>query len=117
MNITPIHALANSVYREYQSRFNDTPMLVRSPGRINLIGEHTDYNQGWVLPAAIDKNVVAAVGKRHDSAIHLYAIDPGRAHVVKLEALERSPLHWPNYILGVVQQLVNTHRNIQGFNL
>lgn len=92
-------------------------MVVRSPGRVNLIGEHTDYNQGWVLPAAIDKNVVAAVGKRHDNTINLYAVDQGQAHVAKLEALERSPLHWPNYILGVVQQLVNTHRKIQGFNL
>ncbi len=53
--------------------FNAEPIVTRSPGRVNIIGEHTDYNQGFVLPAAIDKSIYVAVSKREDDEIHLYA--------------------------------------------
>src|SRR5690606_5090591 len=89
----------------------------RSPGRVNLIGEHTDYNQGLVLPAAIDKNIVVAIGKRDDAAIHLYALDQEQAHTTALDSLERSSLLWPDYILGVVQQLLKRDHYLGGFNL
>src|SRR5690606_24815643 len=52
-------------------------LLAKSPGRINLIGEHTDYNNGFVLPTAIDKAIYVAVGKREDAIIRLYAEDFG----------------------------------------
>jgi galactokinase len=56
------------------SRYLKNPALVvRSPGRVNIIGEHTDYNDGFVLPAAIDKAAYVAVGRRSDGAVHLYA--------------------------------------------
>ena len=59
------------------SRFNEIfsayPIVTRSPGRVNIIGEHTDYNQGFVLPAAIDKAIYVAISKREDDEIHLYA--------------------------------------------
>jgi len=54
-------------------KFGDTPLIVRSPGRINIIGEHTDYNEGFVLPAAIDKFIYVGISKRDDDLIMLYA--------------------------------------------
>ena len=49
------------------------PLIVRSPGRVNLIGEHTDYNNGFVLPAAIDKAIYVAISPREDETIRLYS--------------------------------------------
>ena len=109
--------LKGAVYKKYQELHGNTPLLVRSPGRVNLIGEHTDYNQGLVLPAAIDKNIIVAIGKRNDNVIQLYALDQQQSYSVNLHAITRSPILWPDYILGVVQQLQEHGHQLMGFNL
>jgi len=101
----------------FSSHFNDTPLLVRSPGRVNIIGEHTDYNNGFVLPAAIDKAVYVAVSARADNAIELYSGEFGQHHTTTLEAMKPDALGWPNYILGVADQLHKRGFPIRGFNL
>src|SRR5690606_19411043 len=117
MSITTTTSLRDAVYEKYRKLYDDTPLVVRSPGRVNLIGEHTDYNQGLVLPAAIDKNIILAIGRRQDDAIRLYALDQQESFDAALDALERSPMLWPDYILGVVQQLQQRGYLIGGFNL
>ncbi|WP_257670727.1 galactokinase [Parapedobacter tibetensis] len=117
MDTTTVASLQGSVNEKYQHLFNDTPLLVRSPGRVNLIGEHTDYNNGLVLPAAIDKNIILAIGKRGDRAIHLHSLDQEQTHIATLDSLERSQLLWPDYILGVIQQLAQRGHTMQGVNL
>ena len=92
------------------------PHLFRAPGRVNLIGEHTDYNQGFVLPAAIDKAIYLAIGRREDSEIHLFSIDLDQDFTCTLDLPEPSAEHWPNYLLGVVQQLQQAGRKPGGFN-
>ena len=92
------------------------PLIIRSPGRVNLIGEHTDYNQGFVLPAAIDKAIYLAIGPRSDNEIHLFSVDLEQHFTCALDLPEPSPLHWPNYLLGVVQQFQQAGRPPQGFN-
>ena len=103
----------------YTSHFGSLPAaVVASPGRINLIGEHIDYNGGFVLPAAIDKKVWVAIGLRDDQSILLKAIDqPQSIFETSLNSLQPSALHWPNYILGVVQQAKIKGVAIKGFNL
>src|SRR6476620_9544294 len=78
------------------------PLIVRSPGRINIIGEHTDYNEGFVLPAAIDKAIYVAVSKRDDNKIHLHALEYKEECIVDLENLRSTEKKWSAYILGVV---------------
>jgi galactokinase len=102
---------------KFKSLFNAEPLLVRSPGRVNIIGEHTDYNQGFVLPAAIDKAIYVAIGKRADDIISLYAQDYQQSHEVTISSVAPSDKHWPNYILGVVDQLQKAGHIIGGFNL
>jgi galactokinase len=92
------------------------PLIVRSPGRVNLIGEHTDYNQGFVLPAAIDKAIYLAIGPREDREIHLFSIDLNQCFTCTLDLPEPTAEHWPNYLLGVVQQLQQAGRAPGGFN-
>jgi len=80
--------------------------VIASPGRINLIGEHVDYNSGFVLPAAIDKYMFVAVSHRNDSKIFLHATDLNQNYQSNLDdVLQRSNLGWPNYVLGVIDEL------------
>ena len=101
----------------FRSEFLAEPLLVRSPGRINLIGEHTDYNDGLVLPAAIDKNMYIAIGPRSDDNIILVSRDYDSGFLGHIRHLESSKDRWPNYILGVVDQLLRERHAISGFNM
>jgi len=89
---------------------------VRSPGRVNLIGEHTDYNQGFVLPAAIDKAVYFAIAPRADRNCNIVALDMHDEHHFAIDDLQKSSKGWPNYLMGVVDQLLKSHYQLRGFN-
>ena len=83
----------------------DNSVVTRSPGRINLIGEHTDYNNGFVLPAAIDKAAYVVLTPRTDQEIRLHSVDMNEDYTTTAEALTKSVASsWPNYILGVIEQ-------------
>jgi galactokinase len=106
--------IITQVFRE---KFGSDPLIVRSPGRINIIGEHTDYNEGFVLPAAIDKFIYAGVARRNDEAIMLYANSFNEDHQCTLDSVAPSHKGWPNYVLGVVDQLKKHGCKLGGFNL
>ena len=92
-------------------------IIVRSPGRINLIGEHTDYNDGFVLPAAIDKAALVAASLRKDDEIHLFAYDLNEKFTINIHDLKPiGDINWPNYLLGVVAQFVKKGATVTGFN-
>lgn len=100
----------------FHDQFGILPdIIVRSPGRINLIGEHTDYNQGFVLPAAINKEAVIAVRRREDDQVCLFAADLGESHSTTLSELAVGSADWPAYLLGVVQQLQQQGFRLRGF--
>ncbi|MGV3684440.1 MAG: galactokinase [Daejeonella sp.] len=94
-----------AIAEKFTELFNQQPLIIRSPGRINLIGEHTDYNMGFVLPAAINKAIYLGIGKRDDNEIHLYALDYDDDHRTTTDAIVRSGKLWPDYVLGVVEQI------------
>src|SRR6476620_3101940 len=94
-----------SISQNFYEHFQTESYVFRSPGRINIIGEHTDYNEGFVLPAAIDKAIYVAISQREDNEIHLYAGDYNESHSLSIDTVATSDKHWPNYILGVVDQL------------
>lgn len=106
------------IAERYSSVFGDAPThIVRSPGRINIIGEHTDYNEGFVLPTAIDKAIYVGVGKRNDAVIRLYAEDFEEYFEVALADIRPVDKGWPNYVLGVVNQLVLRGEAVGGFDM
>jgi galactokinase len=110
-------SLAPAVQADFQHRFGYAPLLVRAPGRVNLIGEHTDYNGGFVLPAAVDKEMTFAVGLNGTEKIRLVAYDLGE--VLELpNAAEISPsdTHWANYLLGVAAQFQLRGHAVPGFD-
>ncbi|MEX6687872.1 galactokinase [Danxiaibacter flavus] len=95
---------------------NET-IVACSPGRINLIGEHTDYNNGFVLPAAIDKAAYIALTPRADEEIHLHSIDLNDHFITDIHSVARqTSKSWPNYILGVVEQFRKKGFALKGFD-
>ena len=110
-------SIAQNIARKYSEIFNTTPLLFRSPGRVNIIGEHTDYNEGFVLPAAIDKSIFIAVNKSDSDNIVLYSIEFDDQYEGTLGDIKPSEKHWANYILGVVDQLMKRGYKVGGFNL
>ncbi len=108
--------LVEQVVAVFQQHFGEPGFVVRSPGRINLIGEHTDYNLGFVLPASIDKAIYIAIQKREDNGIHLVSVDLQDEYIATLDSFSPSPKQWPDFILGVVDQLQKAGLSIQGFN-
>jgi galactokinase len=97
----------NLVISAFKTHFGDDPkIVVRAPGRINLIGEHTDYNGGYVLPAAIDKAVYFAVSPREDDECRFIAHDLNETFSVNLKKLKKTPTYsWANYLMGVLDEL------------
>lgn len=102
----------------FVEKYGSPPLLItRSPGRINIIGEHTDYNNGFVLPAAIDKAAYFAVSLRNDDKIHLMAADLNEDFSIRINELKPvADINWPNYILGPVAQFQNRGTALKGFN-
>jgi galactokinase len=109
--------MKEKVLRDFKKNFDGEPIVVRSPGRVNIIGEHTDYNNGFVLPAAIDKAIYVAVSPRNDEQIKLYSGEFDKSYETALSELKPTKEGWPNYILGVADQLVKKGYAIKGFNL
>lgn len=113
MNKTLIEKVKDS----FKTHFKTKPLLVFSPGRINLIGEHTDYNDGFVFPAAIDKGIALAIDETPSNICRVYAFDNEEIYEFKTSNI--TPLEnggWRNYILGVVAELQNAGHSIANFN-
>jgi galactokinase len=111
-----MNALVPVIAAKFRGHFPEKPLLVVSPGRINLIGEHTDYNEGFVLPGATDKAVVFAVSPRSDGLCHFVSHDFNQEFRCELGAFHRSPLRWPDYLQGVVDQFLKAGHRVGGFN-
>lgn len=94
------------------------PRIFRAPGRVNLIGEHTDYNGGFVLPMAIDRDVVVAVSPRNDRQIKAYSVNFEKAAEFDLDAEhKRENGFWLNYVEGVARILERKIGKLAGANL
>ena len=110
-------AIREKVVADFLKNFEGKPLLVRSPGRVNIIGEHTDYNNGFVLPAAIDKAVIVAVVPRDDDRIRLYSGEFDERFDTLISEMQPTDRIWPNYILGVADQLRKRGYALRGFDL
>jgi galactokinase len=129
--------MQNEIIESFQAQYGYAPQIVvRSPGRINLVGEHTDYNGGYVLPGAIDLSIWCAFGQPQPqlqsppqtpqqgrvvaNQMRLYAHNLQQGHTADAAAFTPVPNDgpsWANYVLGVVAQIQQRGHNIQGFDL
>ena len=101
---------------KFKSHFNAKPkIIVRAPGRVNLIGEHTDYNDGFVLPMAIDRNVWLALTPRSDKTVRLFSLDLGVESAFDLHSLTRNG-DWIEYPKGIANELMKAGYTLKGFD-
>ncbi len=104
------------VCRQFEREFGDLPsLLVRAPGRVNLIGEHTDYNEGFVLPMAIDQAIWIALRPRTDRQVILHSLDFGQVHTFSLDSLQHSGAGWAEYVKGVAWALMEAGYVLRGW--
>jgi len=103
----------------FQKTFGSAPdVTVRAPGRVNLIGEHTDYNDGFVLPAAIDRAIEFGARRRKDRVVRAYSIDFQEQVEFSLEAIEKDNEHpWSNYLRGVLKFLQEDGHSFTGIDV
>ncbi len=102
------------IRNKFISLFGNTPILISAPGRINLIGEHTDYNDGFVLPAAIDKKVTFAIASNNSRKFRFYASDIDQHYETKNVQPAPYEFQWTNYLLGVLAQFENEGVELSG---
>jgi galactokinase len=109
---------ASKLRRVFRDEFGAEPELVaRAPGRVNLIGEHTDYNDGFVLPVAIDRDVRVAVRRRPDRRVRLFAANFRRRSAFSLHDVRHQPgERWSHYQRGVVVMLQRAGFDVGGFD-
>ena len=109
-------SIKERVVDAYRARYGRAPaLLVRAPGRVNLIGEHTDYNEGFVLPMAIDRAVWIALEPRGDRRLEVHSLDMGETAAVGLDALWREERGWFAYVQGVAWALGEAGHRLAGW--
>jgi galactokinase len=104
------------IRREFEQRFGTPPaFVVRAPGRVNLIGEHTDYNDGFVLPLAIDRAVWIALRPRADRQVLAHSLDFAGSTTFALDELTRGDDGWAEYVKGVAWALQEAGHRLHGW--
>ena len=104
------------VKQAFADRFGGESAVYASPGRINLIGEHTDYNGGFVFPGAVDCGIVAAIRSNGTDRVRAYSIDLGESSEFGLEEKDAPAEGWAKYIFGVCREMAKLGVEVHGFD-
>jgi galactokinase len=108
----------STIVERFRGRFGGDPHVYRAPGRVNLIGEHTDYNEGFAMPAAIEFYCWVAAGAREDRKLNIYSEEFSAAAGADLSSMARQPSKtWSDYPIGVALQLEQAGFRLRGANL
>ncbi len=99
----------------FKENFTSTPNLYFSPGRINFIGEHIDYNDGFVMPAAINKGIYYAIAINNTDVINFHSVDFNEKLSIKISDIKKMT-GWKNYVLGVVNEFLLLKKEVAGFD-
>src|ERR1700688_4501481 len=99
------------------TRFHAEPEIFAAPGRVNLIGEHTDYAEGFVMPVAINFATLAGISPRSDGKIVVYSENYGEEKTFDAAVPPVATKHWSDYPMGVVAILTGEGHKIPGFSL
>lgn len=101
----------------FQDLFSQNPLIAFAPGRINLIGEHTDYQEGLVFPAAVKQGIFVAIGRNQEGYCRLYSLDFDEEYTFSLDSISPQKGHWVNYVMGMLSQLKQSGFAPQSFDM
>lgn len=108
--------MKESIINEFKTRFGSSPVVYASAGRINLIGEHTDYNGGFVFPGAIDKVIMTAISSNGIEKVRVYSIDINEYVEFGLNEDDAPTQSWARYIFGVCREILKRGGIVGGFD-
>lgn len=112
----PDKTTLEAVKKKFIELFEKDPVIVEAPGRINLIGEHTDYNDGYVLPAAIDRKVTFGISSNDCNEFRFFALDLNSYYTTSVIQPAKSKFQWANYLLGVLAQFEKENIDLSGID-
>jgi galactokinase len=110
-----MNIIAKKISDIFKENFSSTPHLYYSPGRINFIGEHIDYNDGFVMPAAIDKAVYYAIALNNTDEINFHSVDFNEKLTINIRDIKKMT-GWKNYVLSVVNEFLLKELQVKGFD-
>lgn len=108
--------MQTKISNEFKNRFGSEGTFYASAGRINLIGEHTDYNGGFVFPGAIDKVIMAEIRPNGTDKVRLFSIDINETAEFGLEEADAPKAQWARYIFGVCRETIKRGGVVKGFD-
>ena len=108
--------IVDTVKSAFSERFGDEGRSYTSAGRINLIGEHTDYNGGFVFPGAIDKVIAATLRPNATDRVNVHALDLGESASFGLEEADAPSQPWARYVFGVCREIIKRGGHVRGFD-
>ena len=108
--------MEDHIRREFSKRFGSDGSLYASAGRINLIGEHTDYNGGFVFPGAIDKCIMAEIRPSGTDMVRVFSIDIDEYVEFGLNEADAPEQQWARYIFGVCREIIKRGGKVEGFD-
>ena len=100
----------------FKEKFDKEPQMYASAGRINLIGEHTDYNGGYVFPGAIDKVIMAAILPNGTDKVKVFSVDINEEAEFGLKEEDAPQQQWARYIFGVCREIIKRGGTVKGFD-
>jgi galactokinase len=109
--------MKEKILQVFQDLFSQKPILAFAPGRINLIGEHTDYQGGFVFPAAVTQGIFVAIGINQVGFCRLYSLDFEEEFTFSLSDISPKKGHWSNYVMGMLGQLKQAGFLPQNFDM
>ncbi len=108
--------MKDKLIKEFKNRFNEEPVMYASSGRINFIGEHADYNGGFVFPGAIDKKIMTAIAPNGTDAVRAYSVDINDYAEFGLNEDDAPSQSWARYIFGVCREILKRGGVVKGFD-
>jgi galactokinase len=109
--------MISQITQTFQNTFGSTPLLAFAPGRINLIGEHTDYQEGFVLPAAVEQGIWVGIQKNESQICRLYSLDFDQEYSFDLNYISPKKGHWATYVMGMCSLLHQAGYSVKGFDM
>lgn len=109
--------LTTDLSHNFKKLYHKDATIYAAPGRINVIGEHTDYNNGWVLPASIDKYIYLAIAKNNTQSVNIYTDSLNEKISFSLTDNEIPQPRWSKYFYGVIMELKELKKTIEGVDL
>jgi galactokinase len=108
--------MQTKIHEKFLASFGEGGTLYASAGRINLIGEHTDYNGGFVFPGAIDSGIYACIRLNGTDKVRAYSIDKEEYREFGMNEEDNPQIHWANYIFGVCREIIKRGYKLEGFD-